>query len=188
MFNFFSVCIKILIISNLLSSCTEIVSKKQKAPVSAGGLALSSENATFAVSFSWFTRVVEAEFETVLINFTDPNTKEPLTMTALLTFDPQMPSMGHGTYKKKQTFQLSKDSTSAIVENVFFTMGGDWTIEVKATTGDGKVDSAFVDLFVNFEEEEEIIYDDAHAEETTEDSVDDTAADDAAAGADTGVE
>lgn len=165
MFKYLPVCIKVLVFSNLFSSCTEIDSKRQKAPEGAGGLALSSENAAFAVSFAWFTKVVEAEFETVLLNFTDPSTKAPLSMASIVSFDPQMPSMGHGTYTKKQTFQWSEDSTSALVENVFFTMGGDWTIEVKATTGSGLVDSAFVDLFVNFEEEEEVIYDDAPAEE-----------------------
>jgi hypothetical protein len=135
---------------HITSGCTEIRSiRRETVKANSSGLTLTSTGGSFAVKASWLTRVNELEYESVFLTFHDPKTGEPIPMEPQLFFDPQMPSMGHGTATEEQTFTFGEESTSVLVKNVFFIMGGDWTITLTGQPVGRDEDTAFIDLFVN---------------------------------------
>jgi len=57
----------------------------------------------------------------------------PLTQVELQDFDPQMPSMGHGTDTSSQAYVTVAGENGQIeVRGIYFIMGGDWVVGVTA--------------------------------------------------------
>ena len=70
----------------------------------------------------------------------------PSQSIANLSFKPWMPSMGHGTSTADQSITVL-DGSTALVEGIYLSMGGDWEIRLTATV-DGVTDSATIAVSV----------------------------------------
>ncbi len=90
-------------------------------------------NRKITLSLTWTANLVAENFLNAKLKFavSDQSKVEKVTISK---FKPWMPTMGHGTYTDKQKVIVSPEDPSVLtVENVYFTMGGPWEIEVGAT-------------------------------------------------------
>ncbi|MEN9835446.1 MAG: YtkA-like [Pseudomonadota bacterium] len=72
----------------------------------------------------------------------------PAQSVSDIKFNPWMPSMGHGTSTADQRITaLPGSSNEFLVTGIFFSMGGDWEIQLTATV-DGVSDSAAIAVSV----------------------------------------
>ncbi|MBM4252360.1 MAG: hypothetical protein FJ146_10350 [Deltaproteobacteria bacterium] len=72
----------------------------------------------------------------------------PAQSVSGIKFTPWMPSMGHGTSTADQRITaVAGTSHEFLVTGIFFSMGGDWEIQLAATV-DGQSDSATIAVSV----------------------------------------
>jgi hypothetical protein len=72
----------------------------------------------------------------------------PAQSVSNIKFNPWMPSMGHGTSTADQRITAVTGTTNEfLVTGIFFSMGGDWEIQVTATV-DGTTDQAAIAVSV----------------------------------------
>lgn len=72
----------------------------------------------------------------------------PAQSVSNIKFNPWMPSMGHGTSTADQRITaVSGTSNEFLVTGIFFSMGGDWEIQLTATV-DGTIDQAAIAVSV----------------------------------------
>lgn len=92
-------------------------------------------NRKITVDLSWDSKPIAESFLKAKLKFIASD-QSNIMKVSLSKFKPWMPSMGHGTYVDKQKIVVSPESPSIVtVENVYFTMGGPWEIEISASLG-----------------------------------------------------
>ena len=91
---------------------------------------IESQNKKFIAKLEWLSPLKASEYLDARLTVSTMNHAAPAAV-AVSKFDPQMPSMGHGTAVDEQT--ITQDPVNAAVFNilkVFFIMGGPWEIYV----------------------------------------------------------
>lgn len=89
-------------------------------------------NRKISLSLAWSANLVAENFLGAKLKFavSDQSKIEKVTISK---FKPWMPTMGHGTYTEKQKIIVTPEDPAVLtVENVYFTMGGPWEIEISA--------------------------------------------------------
>jgi hypothetical protein len=108
---------------------------------------IASKENLFILKFEWLTNLKSEELLKSKMTFAHSDRSAPTKVTSIV-FDPQMPSMHHGTSTTDQ--KLIPDGNNSYVfveEGVYFIMGGAWEIRITAT-GDGVTDQVVVPVNV----------------------------------------
>jgi hypothetical protein len=101
----------------------------------------------FAVKIEWPAGAKAEEYIKARLTFATGARLKPASVTGIV-FDPQMPSMGHGTVTDDQVLTSVGDSGYEFqVAGVYFIMGGPWEIDVTAIVN-GQMDTAAVPVEV----------------------------------------
>lgn len=134
--------LSILVVVFALVSCGKSKDKAEFAPYSA-----QSANELFSVELGWLVGPTAKEYNTAALLFKNTNHANANTVTNIV-FDPQMPSMNHGTHTDDQEIVQNPDTTDAFTVNgVYFIMGGPWVVNITATV-DGVRDTASIPVDV----------------------------------------
>jgi hypothetical protein len=99
----------------------------------------TSDESKFSAQIEWLVGPVANEFSTARVNF---NLSDGAVIRSIdaVVFDPQMPSMGHGTETEYQKIEpVAGEPGSIIVEGIYFIMGGPWEILLTASVN-GQMD------------------------------------------------
>ncbi len=116
---------------------------RQNAPVDG----VLSKDEAFSASLAWLQGPVANDYSKAQLVFTSAD-GEPATNVAEIIFDPQMPSMQHGTATDDQVITAADDSQHRfVVDGIYFIMGGPWEINVTATVN-GRRDTAAIPVDV----------------------------------------
>jgi hypothetical protein len=105
-------------------------------PILSPSEGIASKNSKFVAKLEWITGPKAKDYVKAKMTFALADRSAPKTLKDIV-FDPQMPSMGHGTSTIDQKIEI--DATTpyvAIVEGIYFIMGGPWEIRVTATVDD----------------------------------------------------
>lgn len=100
-----------------------------------------STNHSFIAKLDWIKGPVAQADSHATLTFVTSSGLAPSTVTDVV-FNPQMPSMGHGTAMDDQVIRV--DATKPYifdVNGIYFIMGGSWVVHVTATV-DGQRDVA----------------------------------------------
>ena len=100
--------------------------------VIANNVGTVSANGKFIAHLKWTSEIKAEDFVSVQLTFAKLNRTAPNSVKDLV-FDPQMPSMGHGTSVLDQVFK-PEDGKHYVIngEGIYFIMGGPWEIIVTA--------------------------------------------------------
>lgn len=112
-------------------------------PIIGPNAGVESKNGRFVVLLEWQTPLEAEAYLKANLTFADASRKLPASV-ADVSFEPWMPSMGHGTAMDDQT--ITKDAASPhifAVNDAYLIMGGEWEIKVTATVN-GVPDTAYV--------------------------------------------
>lgn len=91
----------------------------------------TSTNGLFVAKLEWTSDVVAESFVNAKLTFASRDRKVPQAVTDIV-FDPQMPSMGHGTSTEDQKIVEDVVHYAFKVSDIYFIMGGKWEIRVTA--------------------------------------------------------
>ena len=97
---------------------------------------IASKKSKFVAKLEWLTGPKAEDYVKARLTFALADRSAPKALKDIV-FDPQMPSMGHGTSTIDQKIEI--DATTpyvAVVEGIYFIMGGPWEIRVTATVDD----------------------------------------------------
>lgn len=101
------------------------------------GQGIASARGAFIAHLTWPLGLASESEIKARLTFAKIDRTKPATVI-LTKFDPQMPSMGHGTDVADQAF-VAEDAHVVRIDGVWINMGGDWVIRVHATV-DGEAD------------------------------------------------
>lgn len=95
-----------------------------------------SKKGHFVAKLDWLSNLKAETFVHAQISFATKNRQKPRSVKNII-FDPQMPSMGHGTSTEDQRMTQDNELTYVFkVDDIYFIMGGQWEIRVTATVDD----------------------------------------------------
>lgn len=117
------------------------------APVLKTDEGVLSRNQKFIAKLDWASNPKAEDYLKVFITFSTANRMAPSSVSDVI-FEPQMPSMGHGTATDDQI--VTADASLAYVyrvDGIYFIMGGPWEIRLTATV-DGSIDTAVIPVDV----------------------------------------
>jgi hypothetical protein len=107
----------------------------------------TSEQSKFKVKLAWTSGPVANDYSTALLSF-ELADQAKIETVEVVGFDPQMPSMGHGTETEDQEFLPVLDRPDQIeVKGIYFIMGGPWLIHVDARVN-GALDRVDIEVRV----------------------------------------
>ena len=108
---------------------------------------IAAKQGKFVVKLDWLSGPKSEDFVKARLTFATTQRAVPSTVSDVV-FNPQMPSMGHGTSMDDQTIAADESSTNVfIVDGIWFIMGGPWEILVTAKV-DGISDTAAIPVDV----------------------------------------
>lgn len=105
-------------------------------PILSPSEGVASKNSKFVAKLEWLSGPKAEDYVKAKLTFALADRSAPKAIKDI-KFDPQMPSMGHGTSTIDQKIEL--DATIpyvAVVDGIYFIMGGPWEIRVTATVDD----------------------------------------------------
>lgn len=94
---------------------------------------IASKNSKFVTKLEWLTGPKAEDYVKARLTFALADRSAPKMLKDII-FDPQMPSMGHGTSTLDQKIDIDSASPYvAVVDGIYFIMGGRWEIRITAT-------------------------------------------------------
>ena len=105
---------------------------------------IESTNKVFKVSAQWLSP--PAAQKNISVRLTVTAVGIEASSIESVTFDPQMPSHGHGTFVDDQVVTIESPQ-KVKVDGVYFIMGGPWVIHFTAAVN-GKTDTALIPVDV----------------------------------------
>ncbi len=138
----------------LLSSCASSIEAQGVKPADKPTLQLTgdaegilSKGGHFVVKLTWPEGAKAEQYIKARLAFATAARFRPETVSGIV-FDPQMPSMGHGTATEDQVVSAVGESVWDFqVDGVYFIMGGPWEINVTAVVN-GQLDTAAIPVEV----------------------------------------
>jgi hypothetical protein len=106
-------------------------------------LGFASQNKHFVATLEWLSPLKAKQKLKARLIFATSQRTAPTSVSEII-FDPQMRSMGHGTYTDDQV--ITKEGSSEYifaVEGIYFTMGGPWEVDITAEV-DGNTDTVVI--------------------------------------------
>jgi hypothetical protein len=120
---------EILLICSLISMSCGSPSEKVR---SDADVWQNSNEAKFKARLSWISGPVANDYSSAMLSFELPD-QAKIESVEVVSFDPQMPSMGHGTETEDQEFVPVADRPDQVeVRGIYFIMGGPWVIYLDA--------------------------------------------------------
>lgn len=114
-------------------------SEDNSAKIFLDGEGVSSKKNKFFAKLEWLGGPKADDYSKAKLVFSTSEKTKPNSVSTIV-FDPQMPSMGHGTATDDQVISAEESSSNSfVVDGIYFIMGGRWEVRVTATV-DGVTD------------------------------------------------